>query len=144
MPDFPIDYVLNNASYSIDNSITTMVPKSREILSKVIYDRITFLQSTITEIEFLLVERHKLKNKLSFDIDQDVCDARTQLYRNDILPDASRQSMLEKQILELHKEKRQQQLAHWQDATKLKHERRKAEKELQSAMLDLWMIRFLS
>ena len=50
----------------------------------------------------------------------------------------------EKQISELYKERRHQELSQWQDTVKLKHERRMAEKELQSAMLDLWMIQFLS
>ena len=55
-----------------------------------------------------------------------------------------RRIWLEKQVSELYKEKRQQELSQWQDTVKLKHERRKAEKELRSAMLDLWMIQFLS
>ncbi|MBI3336418.1 hypothetical protein HYZ98_02525 [Candidatus Peregrinibacteria bacterium] len=50
---------------------------------------------------------------------------------------------MERQIAELEKENRQQELLHWQDTVVLKRELREAEKELQNALLDGWMVRFL-
>jgi hypothetical protein len=55
-----------------------------------------------------------------------------------------RRISLEQQIGELYKEKRQGELSHWQDTVMLKRELRKADKELRSASLDLWMMKFLS
>ena len=86
----------------------------------------------------------ELRSTLNSDIDGDMCRTQTMLYELDFMPDAARRSSLEKQIIELCKEKRYQKLSHWQDTVMLKHELRKAEKELRTATLDLWMIRFLS
>ena len=55
-----------------------------------------------------------------------------------------RRTLLEKQIADLYKEKRQEQLSHWTDTVMLERELRKAEKEERNAMLDLWMLKFLS
>jgi len=53
-----------------------------------------------------------------------------------------RRTLLEKQIADLYKEKRQEQLSHWTDTVMLKREL--AEKEQRNAVLDLWMLKFLS
>ena len=97
----------------------------------------------------LIEERQKLKADLQSNIDEDLCQIQSTIYALEqdmggVIDKSKRRIWLEKQISELYKERRHQELSQWQDTVKLKHERRKAEKELRSAMLDLWMIRFLS
>ena len=123
--------------------------KSRDVLSQVISDRVSFLKGTIDELAGLIEERQKLKTDLQSNIDDDLCQIQSTIYTLEqdmcgVIDKSKRRIWLEKQISELYKERRQQDLLQWQDTVKLKHEKRIAEKELRSAMLDLWMIQFLS
>ncbi len=123
----------------------SMLPfKSRNVLARVISDRLSLLKKSIDEINSLIQERQKLKESLGSDIDEELCRTQTAIYQLELTSDMVKMSSLEKQISDLYKEKRQQEFSHWQDTVKLKHERRMTEKELRSAMLDLWMIQFLS
>ena len=123
--------------------------KSRDVLDQVISDRVSFLKGTIDELTTLITEREKLKADLQSNIDDDLCQIQSTIYALEedmcgVIDKGRRRTWLEKQISELYKERRQQDLLQWQDTVKLKHEKRIAEKELRSATLDLWMIRFLS
>ena len=123
--------------------------KSRDVLAQVISDRVSFLKGTIDELTALIAEREKLKADMQSNIDDDLCQVQSVIYALEqdmggVVDKSKRRIGLEKQISDLYKEKRQQQLSHRQDTVKLKRERRVAEKELRSAMLDLWIIRFLS
>ncbi len=123
--------------------------KSKEVLARVISDRVSFLKGTIDELTALIEERQKLKDDLQSNIDDDLCQIQSTIYALEqdmcgIIDKSKRRIWLEKQISELYRERRQQELSQWQDTVKLKHEKREAEKELRSAMLDLWMVRFLS
>ena len=123
--------------------------KSKEVLYKTIYSRIVFLRQTIDEIDLLIDERQRLRESISSEIEQKVCDVQNVIHGLEldmcgVIDKSRRRISLEQQIGELYREERQQKMSHWQDTVKLKHERRMAEKELRSAMLDLWMIRFLS
>ena len=123
--------------------------KSRDVLAQVISDRVSFLKGTIDELTALIAERQSLKSDLQSNIDDDLCQIQSTIYALEqdicgIIDKSKRRIWLEKQISELYKEKRQQDLLQWQDTVKLKHEKRIAEKELRSATLDLWMIQFLS
>ena len=123
--------------------------KSRDVLAQVISDRISFLKGTIDELAALIEERQGLKADLQSNIDDNLCQIQSTIYALEqdmcgVIDKGKRRTWLEKQISELYRERRQQELSQWQDTVKLKHERRKAEKELRSVMLDLWMIRFLS
>ncbi len=51
--------------------------KSREVLAKVISDRISFLRKSIEEIRAQVQERQKLKETLSSDIDKKLCETKT-------------------------------------------------------------------
>ena len=73
-----------------------------------------------------------------------MCRTQTEIFKLDFMPDSIKRSSLENRIMDLCKEKRDHDLSHWKDAVELKRELRKTEKELRTAMLDLWMIRFLS
>jgi hypothetical protein len=133
---------------AIDYSTLTSQPlKSREVLTAVISNRVTFLKNTIDEITAQIHERQKLKELLNSDIDQKLCWAQTKKYELDfwnVVTRARRRISLEQQVAELYKEKRQQELSHWQDTVMLKRELRMAEKELRMALLDLWMMKFVS
>ena len=123
--------------------------KSKDVLAQVISDRVSFLKGTIDELASLIEERQSLKADLQSNIDDDLCQIQNTIYALEqdmcgVIDKGRRRTWLEKQISELYKERRQQDLLQWQDTVKLKHERRNAEKELRSAMLDLWMIQFLS
>jgi len=123
--------------------------KSRDVLAQVISDRVSFLKKTTDDLALLIEERQELKSALQSNIDNNLCQIQSTIYALEedmcgVIDKGRRRTWLEKQISELYKERRQQDLLQWQDTVKLKHERRKAEKELRSAMLDLWMIQFLS
>ena len=135
---------------SIDNGILSSLPfRSKEVLSKAISDRVSFLKETTHDLASLIEERQKLRSALQSNIDHNLCQIQSTIYALEqdmcgVIDKDRRRTWLEKQISELYKERRQQDLSQWQDTVKLKHERRAAEKELRSAMLDLWMIQFLS
>jgi hypothetical protein len=124
--------------------LSSMPVKSREMLFHVISDQVYFLKANIDEINALLEERRSLARLLTDDIDQDMCRIRTEIYQLEHDTDSAERLSLEKQILELLKEKRQQKVSEWQDKVDLKRELRKTKKEFRTAMLDLWMVRFLS
>jgi len=135
---------ITNASLAPNMGYSTLPLKSRNVLARVISDRVSFLRGSAAEINALMKERLQLKEALECGIDEEMCRIQTNIYELDLMPDMVKRSSLEKQIMELRKEKRSQQLSRWQDTVRLKGELRKVEKELRSAMLDLWMIRFLS
>ena len=138
---------------SIDKSLCmgykTLPGRSGDVLSRVISDRVSFLKGTIGDLASLIEERQNLKADLQANIDDDLCQIQSTIYALEqdmcgVIDKGRRRTWLEKQISELYKERRQQDLLQWQDTVKLKHEKRIAEKELRSATLDLWMIQFLS
>ena len=138
---------------SIDKSLCmgykALPGKSRDVLTQVISDRVSFLKGTIDDLASLIEERQNLRVDLQANIDDDLCQIQNTIYALEqdmcgVVDKSKRRIWLEKQISELYKERRQQDLSQWQDTVKLKHERRIAEKELRSATLDLWMTQFLS
>jgi len=148
IPEFPYEIVNPIIPYDFLHSSPI---KGKELLAKSISDRISFLKKSIDEIYELLQERYRLKECLNADIDERTCQILTKLYRlghYDENPWANtsnaRRISLEQQITELYKERRQQELGHWQDSVMLKKELRNMEKELLSALRDLWMVRFIS
>ena len=148
--DNNIDYLsikYNGLNSALGYNALNFLPfKGRDMLPRVVSDRVKFLKSSTDEIKQMLHERQKLKDALNSERDEDICKTQTALYELDSLANAdpARRSSLEKQLADLSQEKRRQELSHWQDTVMLKRELRKAEKELRSAILDLWMLRFLS
>ena len=124
-----------------------MPVQSNEILSKLLTDRLYFIRDEINEITRQVEERQELKQSLDSEIDERVCQVRNIIYLIELdicnkIDTSRRRTLLEKQIADLYKEKRQEQLAHWTDTVMLKREL--AEKEQRNAVLDLWMLKFLS
>jgi len=131
------------------HDIVLLPVQSRDILSKLLADRLYLIKYEVSEISQQIDDRQRLKESLDSEIDQRVCEVHTVIYDLELdmggLIDKSRRRIsLEQQIGELYKEKRQGELSNWQDTVMLKRELRKAEKELRSATLDLWMLKFLS
>lgn len=135
-----------DSSYTQGNETA---PQSKEILSKLLVERLYLVRHEINEIEGQLAERQKLTQILDSELDERLCQVQSVIYWLELdmcnkIDKSRRRTSLENQIAQLYKEKRQGKLSHWQDTVKLKTELRKAEKELRSASLDLWMMRFLS
>ncbi len=131
----------------IDHSALGSLPfKSRSVLAKVTSHRVSFLKTSVRELNGLLRERQELLDSMKSGIDANLCAAQSELYGLDALANGppERRSSLERQIMDLHRERRSQEALHFQDAVTLKRELRKAEKELRTATLDLWMLKFLS
>ncbi len=145
-------YVCDNGSDNDPVKNDKILPigvKSSDILSRILTDRLYLIRGEISEISHQIDERQRLKKSLDSDIEQKVCDVQNIIYFMELdmcnrIDKSRRRSLLEQQIGELYKEKRQGELSHWQDTVMLKRELRKTEKELRSATLDLWMVRFLS
>lgn len=96
-----------------------MLPgKSKEVLARVISDRVSFLKGTIDELTALIEERQKLKDDLQSNIDDDLCNIQSTIYALEqdmcgIIDKSKRRIWLEKQISELYRERRQQELSQW-------------------------------
>lgn len=149
--NFPSKYLYQpKKDESIGYDILSYPAKSKEILAKVISERISFLRKSIEEISGQIQERQRLKETLNSDIDETLCQTKAALYELSSLGtiadnlNSSRKSSLETLLATLHKEKRHQKLLHWQDTVMLERELRDMEKEMLSAQRDLWMVRFVS
>ena len=139
------DYLSIDDASEAYETLTSLPFKSKELLGKVISDRISFLKKSIEEISGQIEERQRLKDILNSDIDEKICQTKSALYELDSFGDlCDRRSSLEEQVAALHKEKRNQKLRHWQDTVKLESELRDMKKELLSALRDLEMIKALS
>ena len=136
MPDNPEYWV------STVNSISALNLPCKDLLSKVVSDRISLLYDTIIEVNRHLHARTTLARNIQSHIDESICSTVNLQY--ELNSDPNSKTSLENQINELHKEKRQQQLSHWKDTVELKREMRNAKKEMRNAMLDLWMITYLN
>ena len=142
-------------SYNPDKSsiedyvIMPLSIQSSDILSKLLADRLYLIKDEINEITQQIDERQRLKQSLDSEIDERVCQVENVINLIELdmcnqIDKSRRRTLLEKQIGDLYKEKRQEQLAYWTDNVMLKRELRKAEKEERNAVLDLWMMKFLS
>ena len=137
MPDNP-QYFLSTVT---ENSVFNIPFKSKDLLSKVVSDRISFLYDTITEMNRYLLQRTRLRNDFQQEISKDHVQIQNLLFEQqnkgqDI-------SSLELRLVELSKEERQQELSHWRDTVELNQKRRYTEKELRRALLDLWLLKLL-
>jgi hypothetical protein len=143
MPPFPEKSEYHYQPKKDDSIGSDLSPaKSRQILAKVISDRISFLQKSIEAINRQIEERQRLKETLNSDIDEKLCETKNVLYELEYLGIKNgRQISLEELLASLHKEKRHQQLSHWQDTVMLEKELRNLEKEILSAVRDWWMVR---
>jgi len=97
-----------------------MPVQSNEILSKLLTDRLYFIRDEINEITRQVEERQELKQSLDSEIDERVCQVRNIIYLIELdicnkIDKSRRRTLLEKQIADLYKEKRQEKLSHWID-----------------------------
>ena len=125
------EYVPYSPQYSV---------KPGSLMAAVIYNRLSFLKSTISEISGQLRQRNALWYRQNEDIDENLCKAQSKAYQFE--PDHPAASDLEQMIIGLQKEQRNLELSHWRDTVELRREYRETEKELRCAVLDLWMLSF--
>lgn len=142
----------SDSNYSTSNdSIETnalIQMQNNEILSRILTDRLYFIKDEISEITNQIDQRQKLKQSIDSEIDERVCEVQNVIYLLEFdlcnrVDRSRRRTMLERQIADLYKEKRQEKLSHWTDTVMLQRELRKAEKEERNAVLDLWMLQFI-
>jgi len=111
-------------------------------MAAVIYSRLSFLKSTITEISGQLKQRDALWHRQSREIDENLCRAQSKAYQFE--PDHPAVNNLEQMIIGLHKESRSLELARRRDIVDLRRELRGAERELTTALMEWWMVSFLT
>ena len=129
-------YVPDNPEYHVSSSSTN------DLLSNVISDRIDHLYTSINQSNQLLQKRTELRNNHQLEISKQHVRIQNLLF--DFENKGKDISSLEVSLANLSQEQRQQELSHWRDTAELMRELKKSEKELRSAILDLWMIQFLS
>jgi len=147
MPEFSLNkYVPDSTQYwavGAETGASALPFESKEILAKVMNERLESLRSEIDSINTHLRQRARLRDALQSGIREDMCHIQNRVYELNT-EDSGSVIPLEKLLAGLSKERRQQEYSHWQDTVMLKRDLRKAEKELRSAVLDLWMVRFVS
>ena len=120
--------------------------QSKDHFAKILSHRVAFLKHVISDIEAQIQQRQQLSEHLQADIDEQTCRTRTEIVQLDSWQSEDRRDRhiaLERQIAELYREKRAQEVGHWRDTASLRQELRGAEKELASAAVDLWLVRHL-
>jgi len=145
--DFFGKYVPFSTDYMPAASTHAALPfESRDTLARVISDRVHFLKDSIEEINSLLQQRKKLRYELQAEIENNTGRIQNLLFELDSMDNVNQteRCSLEGTIVGLSKERRNLELSHFEHTVMLKRDLRKAERELRTAMLDLWMIRFLS
>jgi len=125
------EYVPYSPQYSV---------KPDSLMAAVIYSRLSFLKSTISEISGQLKQRDALWHRQSREIDENLCRAQSKAYQFE--PDHPAVNNLEQMIISLHKESRSLELARRRDIVDLRRELRQTEKELTTASMEWWMVRF--
>ena len=90
--------------------------KSRNVLTQVISDRVSFLKGTIDDLASLIEERQNLKVDLQVNIDDNLCQIQNTIYALEqdmggVVDKSKRRIWLEKHISDLYKERRQQELS---------------------------------
>ena len=105
-----------------------------EILPQ-IEDKLNFLKESIDEVIAQLQKRQSQKQNFINELEQKLCEVQTSIYYLDQMGDVRNNQMsrrrinLDKEIKNLEKEKRQQELEYWRDVTALQKELRQLKKE---------------
>ena len=105
------------------------------LLQSLFADRLDFLQAALHELQDAGQEREQLTAKALEDIDSHIrdCDQAIALLRdNKLLNDFDRRKQLERQLLELKRQRRQEAVMSWRDLLSLKRETRTLKREIDS------------
>jgi len=105
------------------------------LLQSLFADRLDFLQTALRELQDAGQEREQLTAKALEDIDSHIrhCDRAIALLRdNKLLNDFDRRKQLERQLLELKRQRRQEAVMSWRDLLSLKREIRALKREIDS------------
>jgi len=105
------------------------------LLQSLFADRLDLLQAALRELQDAGQEREQLTAKALEDIDShiDDCDRAIALLRdNKLLNDFDHRKQLERQLLELKRQRRQEAVMSWRDLLSLKRETRALKREIDS------------
>lgn len=105
------------------------------LLQSLFADRLDFLQAALRELQEAGQERERLTLAALEDIDSHIndCDRAIALLRdNKLLNDFDRRKQLERQLLELKRQRRQEAVMSWRDLLSLKREIRALKREIDS------------
>ena len=140
----PVPYAIDHKNYQVD-LLNSLPLETKQAMHHIIADRVLFLRDSVAELNTLIQEREELKNALNADIEQNLAATKEALYEElNLMASTERRSSLERLIAQQQREKRDRETEFWSDKFSAKLEQIKAEKELRNALLDLWMVRFLS
>ncbi len=136
------DYILFSPDYA-PGILNLSVGK--DILTKVTSDRILLCRKEIVDLSSLARERAILNENLQSKTDDCICNTVNLLFEQESLYRSNpNKCSLSQQLNDLYRAQRQEDLVFWRDRKEIRREIHQAEKQLQSAMIDLWMLRFLS
>lgn len=110
-------------------------PGPLSVLSNLFSDRLDFLHAALRELEQEKSRREGLAAQAFEDIDSHIrdCDRAIALLRdNKLLNDFDRRRHLERQLLELKRQRRQEAIMSWRDLVSLKREIRALKREIDS------------
>lgn len=100
-----------------------------------IEDKLQFLKESIDEVVLQLQKRLKQKENFLSELDEKLCEVQSSIYYLDEMGDVANNQMsrrrinLDREIKNLEREKRQQELEYWRDVTSLQAELRQLKKE---------------
>lgn len=100
-----------------------------------IEDKLQFLKESIDEVVIQLQKRSKQKQGFLTELDEKLCEVQSSIYYLDEMGDVNSNQMsrrrinLDREIKNLEREKRQQELEYWRDITSLQKELRQLKRE---------------
>ncbi len=136
------DYILFSPEYAPG---ILNLSAGKDILTKVTSDRILLCRKELADLSSLARERAILNENLQSKTDDCICNTVNMLFEQEFLYRSNpNKCSLSQQLNDLYRGQRQEDLSFWKDKKEMRREIHQAEKQLQSALLDLWMLNFLS
>jgi len=109
-------------------------PKPLSVLASLFSDRMDFLRAALDELKRAEQDRHAMTREALEDIDSmiEYCERTLRLYRQQPLNDFERRRHLERQLADLKRQRRQEQVMSWRDLLSLRSEIRRLQREVAS------------
>ena len=141
MPFSP-NYILFSSEYAPG---ILNLSAGKDILTKVTSDRIFLCRKELADLISLARERTILNENLQSKTDDRICTTVNCLLEQESIhkPNPNIKCSLGQQLNDLYRVQIQEELSFWNNRREMRREIHQAEKQLNIAMLDLWMIQFL-